>query len=320
MTILKTRTAVTVTKTPASRRPARLAKLFRLTGALALAALALCLFAAPAPAAEDGQSPPVTVGDFTFTPPAGLSEGAGLRAFPGLSLNKGVDEKALSPLFNYENSGRHVQFISTKRDEKKPIPALKAVLDRAFDDPKDVYSLGDNYGLGIKGGDTYRGWVMFTKDGSFFYLWLYYPSTDVKALAESFKANTPDAEIILTALKSPQVQAWLNFEVLAPNERMSRDRIVYTVPEGATYEEKDGEVRITSPGGKESTVWRMLPDQSLSMGDCLALAKKACEEENGRDFDTEIDEATFKKGETESVTYECQPRPMLWRVTHSERK
>ena len=298
------------TKIPASLRRFQFVKL------LPLAALALfcCLLAVPAPAAENEPPAAVTVGDFTFTPPAGLRQGGGLRAFSGLSLNKGVDEKALSPLFNYTDSGRHVQFISMKRDEKKPMPALQAVLDETIE-PRDVYSLGDNYGLGIKGGDTYRGWVMFTKDGSFFYLWLYYPYTDLKPLVEGFKAGTPGAEIILAALKSPQVQSWLNFEVLEPNQRMSRDRIVYEVPEGWTYEEKDGEVRMVSPDGKKSQITRVLPDQSISMEDCLALAEKASAEENGQDFYTDIDEASFKKSDTEFVTYECQPRPLMWRVT-----
>ena len=284
-----------------------------------LAVLAFCLLASPAPAAESERPPAVTVGDFTFTPPKDLREGPGLGAFSGLWLNEGVDEKGLSPLYHYAFSGRHVQFISMKRDEKKPMPALKAVLRETID-PKDVYSLGDNYGLGIKGDNLSRAWVMFTKDGSFFYLWLYYPCTDVKALAESFTANTPGAEIILAALKSPQVQSWLNFGVLDSNKRMSSRHAVLTVPEGWSYAEKDGIVRITSPDGKRSVTYEPLPDQTLGIESCLAAAKKACEAENGQDFYSEIDEAYFKKGDTEFVRYECQPRPLLRRVISVNRE
>ena len=284
----------------------------RPTFVLALAALALCLCAPSAPAAESGAPAAVTVGDFTFTPPKGLVEGAGIGAFSGISLKKGVDEKCLSPLYHYKDSGRHVQFIYAKRDEKKPIQALAALLDDKID-PKTVYSLGDNYGLGINGGDVYREWIMFTKGGGFFYIWLYYPSLDVEELAESFKANTPDAEVILAALKSPRVQNWLNFGVLAPNERMSRSQIVYTVPEGWSYTEEGLAVRMTSPDGKKTHIYEPLPDQSITMEECAKMAKGDCQAQNGKDYYWDYDSAGFKLNNG-SVLYECMPRPMLRRV------
>ena len=322
-----------------SARPARSAKLFQparrlwpagtLARLVPLAALALfcCLAASPAPAAESGREPAVTVGGFTFTPPAELKEGA---SRPGLSekifdLGDGVDKNVRSPLYHFSGSGRHVQFVSAQRPEKNVAAALKAVVGiklSAKGDSNVAYSLGDGLGVGIKGGALVREWAMLTKDGRFFFISTRYCYPDVKSLVNGLKADNPGDEVILAALKSPQVQNWLSFGVLDPNQRMSRDLIVFTVPDGWSYEEKDGEVRMVSPDGKYTTTTRPLPDQSLNDQQCLRMAEKLCEEENGQGFDAPIEYASWRRSDTEYVTYKCMRDPLLLRIieTHPAQK
>lgn len=285
-------------------KPAFVSRSFRLTGALALAALALCCLPASfGLAAEEERLPAVTVGDFTFTPPAILQEGDTL-SYP---LAEGVSENA-SVRYLVANSGRCMQVISARSQEKNAVAALKKIVNMTIT-PDMVYSLGDGLGVGIKNDPFTRSWGMLTRDGHFFFICLFHPYPDLKGLADALKTDQPGAEIILTALKSPQVQSWLNFAVLGPNERMSSDRAVYAVPEGWTYEEKDGEVRIVSKSGRQSLVMRVLEGMK-DFSDCIDAAEAAVEAENGPKLVIDYDGWSFWKDEHTRVIYECVPRPL----------
>ena len=293
-------------------KPAFVSRSFRFTGALALAALILCCLPASfGLAVEEERLPAVTVGDFTFTPPAGLRQG-GNYACP---LAEGVSSDA-SVRYEVVGSGHCAQVISARSQEKNAVAALKKIVSMPVS-PDMVYSLGDGLGVGIKNDTDSRGWAMLTRDGHFFFIWLYNPYPDLKGLAEALKSDQPGAEIILTALKSPQVQSWLNFAVLGPNERVSSDRVVYMVPEGWTYEEKDGEVRMVSKSGRQSRVMRVLKDVK-NFSDCTAAAEAAGKAENGLRFTQDYDVIFFWKDDHTRVVYECIPRPVYRRTTYTD--
>ena len=116
--------------------------------ALAALALSLSLAAAPCRAAEGGEHgkpmPPVSVGDFSFTPPADMREGTAWITHPGLRLSEGADATGLSPLYSHMGSGRNMQFYSARRGEKELMLTLAAVVVPEIR-PGNIHSLGGSF-------------------------------------------------------------------------------------------------------------------------------------------------------------------------------
>ena len=126
--------------------------------------------------------------------------------------------------------------------------------------------------------------------------------------------NIMNSQEQMGVYKEMRQKGWLNFAVLAPNERMSGDRVPYTVPEGWTYEEKDGEVRMVSADGRRSKIERVLKDVT-SFSQCQELAEADCKTESGQKLEYDADIIRCQKDAHTRVLYTCIPRPVYVRLT-----